>query len=118
MTLQMNLEHTSFEARAISPFQEMGAYEALWCQKGTTFNRLAKQFAEHPGSLPSNFVSPEDAQEYAAFVFNKFEEAEIKFGVRVHGAGNTLPNCVTPPIPWRSFTIRAGGISRPPGRWQ
>ena len=87
MTLQLNLEHTSFEARAISPFQEMGAYEAMWCQRGTTFNTLAKKFDEHPGSLPSTFVSHEEAQECAAFVFNKFEEAEIKFGVRVHGAG-------------------------------
>ena len=87
MTLQLNLEHTSFEARSVSPFREMGAYESLWSQKGTTFKSLATKFAEHPGSLPSTFVSHEEAQECAVFVFNKFEEAEIKFGVRVHGAG-------------------------------
>lgn len=87
MTLQLNLEHTSFEARAISPFQEMGAYEAMWCQRGTTFSTLAKKFDEHPGSLPSHFVSTEEAQECGAFVFNSFEQAGIRFGVRVHGAG-------------------------------
>ena len=87
MTLQLNLEQSSFEARAISPFQEMGAYEAMWSQKGTTFKSLATKFSEHPGSLPSSFVSQEEAQDCGAFVFNKFGEAGIRFGVRVNGAG-------------------------------
>ena len=87
MTLQLNLENSSFEARAISPFREMGAYEALWCQKGTTFNSLARRFESNPGRLPSDFVPPDEAQECGAFVFSKFQEAGIKFGVRVHGAG-------------------------------
>ena len=87
MTLQLNLEHTGFQGRAISPFQEMGAYEAMWCRRGTTFNTLSKQFAEHPGSLPSSFVSHEEAQDCGAFVFNSFEGAGIRFGVRVHGTG-------------------------------
>ena len=87
MTLQLNLEHSSFEAQAISPFQEMGAYEAMWCRAGTTFNSLAKQFASHAGSLPSAFVSSEEAQDCAVFVCNKFEEADIKFGIQVHRAG-------------------------------
>ncbi len=87
MTLQLNFESTNFEEMAVSPFREMGAYEALWCQKGTTFKSLATKFAEHPGSLPSHFVSPEEAEDCAAFVFNKFEEADIRFGVRVHGTG-------------------------------
>ena len=85
MTLQMNFEQTSFAVPAVSPYREMGAYEAMWCKKGTTFNTLARQFAEHPGSLPSSFVSWEEAQECAAFVCDKFEEADIKFGVRMHG---------------------------------
>ena len=87
MTLQLDLEFSSFEVPAVSPFREMGAYEALWCKSGTTFNSLAKQFASRPGSLPSDFVSPDEAQECAEFVGKKFEEADIKFGVRVHGAG-------------------------------
>ena len=87
MTLQLDFEFSSFEARAVSPFREMGAYEAMWCKSGTTFNSLAKQFASRPGSLPSDFVSPDEAQECAVFVGRKFEEADIKFGVRVHGAG-------------------------------
>ena len=87
MTLQLDFEYSNFEARAISPFREMGAYEALWCRAGTTFKSLAKQFARRPDSLPSDFVSTEEAQECAVFVGRKFGEADIKFGVRVHGAG-------------------------------
>ena len=87
MTHQLNLEYSSFEARAISPFHEMGAYEALWCREGATFNLLARQFESHPGSLPSYFVSPEEARECAAFVGQRFREAGIRYGVQVHGAG-------------------------------
>ena len=87
MTLQLDFEHSNFEARAISPFREMGAYESLWCRAGTTFKSLAKQFALRPDSLPSDFVSTEEAQECAVFVGRKFGEADIKFGVRIHGAG-------------------------------
>ena len=88
MTQQLALEESSFETRSVSPFREMGAYEALWCRQNTTFTSLARQFAERSGSLPSEFVSPEEAHNCAAFVTNRFEEAEINgFGVRVHGAG-------------------------------
>ena len=77
----------SLEVRAVSPFEEMGAYEALWCKPNTTFRSLAKQFAENPDRLPSDFVSQEEAEECATFVQTRFEQAEIKrFGVRVHGA--------------------------------
>ena len=87
MTLKFDFEYSDFEASAVSPFREMGAYEALWCRAGTTFSSLAKQFASRPDSLPSDFVSPEEAKSCAIFVGQQFEKAEIKFGVRVHGAG-------------------------------
>ena len=77
-----------FEARAVSPFREMGAYEALWSDPHTTFRSLSKRFAEHPGSVPSDFVPPVDAEECATFVQQRFAAAQIShFGVRVHGAG-------------------------------
>ena len=81
-------EGLNFTIRAVSPFQEMGAYEALWCKPDTTFRSLSKRFAQHPGSVPSDFVSPAEANDCAVFVQRRFEEAEIdRFGVRVHGAG-------------------------------
>ena len=81
-------ERSGFEARAVSPFYEMGAYEALWTQPGTTFRSLSAKFSQHPDSLPSDFVPPKDAQDCANYVVKRFAEAQIeRFGVRVHGAG-------------------------------
>ena len=72
--------------RAMSPYLEMGAYEALWDQDGVTFRRLANRFAEMPGQLPSDFVPGELAAEYAAMVWETFEQAGVgRFGVRVFG---------------------------------
>jgi DNA processing protein len=77
-----------FEARAISPLREMGAYEALWAAPGTSFKTLSEKFAATPGALPSEFVPPDQAENCAHTVLNRFREAVInRFGVRVHGAG-------------------------------
>ena len=51
------LEDPDFESRAVSPFRDMGAYEALWAEPSTTFKSLSVRFARHPGSVPSDFVS-------------------------------------------------------------
>ena len=75
-------------AISISPYLEMGAYEALWCKEGTTFKSLAAKFAQHPDSFPSTFVEHDDANEYAAAVHQSLSEAGItEFGVSVSGAG-------------------------------
>ena len=82
----LGLERVNFGLSAISPFHEMGAYEALWSSPKTTFKSLAEKFASHPGSIPSSFVPEDQAHEYAVSVKQKFEEAGIhNFGVRVHG---------------------------------
>ena len=76
----------------ISPYLEMGAYEALWDQQGTTFKRLARLFAESPDRLPSDFVSSEDAAEYAAKVSNHFAQCGVQsFGVMINGGANYPP---------------------------
>ena len=87
-SFELALERTDFEARAVSPFREMGAYEALWSERETTFKSLYERFSERPGSVPSDFISPTEAHECARFVKRRFEEAGVAgFGVRVHGAG-------------------------------
>ena len=87
MTLELDFASADFESRAISPFHEMGAYEALWSKPGTTFKSLSDHFARHPGSVPSDFVPEADARDCAAFVKQRFDEAHVSgFGVRVHGA--------------------------------
>lgn len=86
--MQVRLDSRDFEARAVSPFLEMGAYEALWCRPDTTFKSLSERFARCPGSVPSDFVRRDEAQACAAFVKRRFAEAGVeRFGVRVHGAG-------------------------------
>ena len=72
--------------RTVSPYLEMGAYEALWDQEGTTFRRLANRFAGMPGQLPSDLVPQELAAEWAARVCRRFKESGVgRFGVRVFG---------------------------------
>jgi len=89
MAPELALNRNDFEARAISPLTEMGAYEALWDKPDTTFKTLSEKFAERPDAMPSDFVSPTEAREYADFVQRRFREAEVtRFGVRVHGAGD------------------------------
>lgn len=79
---------TDFEARAIQPVRELGAYEALWARNGTTFRSLAEMFAKHPGSVPSDFVAESEARHYARMALGTIREAGIKrFGIRVNGAG-------------------------------
>jgi DNA processing protein len=81
-----------FEARAIVPARELGAYEALWARDGTTFKTLAEMFRHSPGSVPSEFVSESEAQHYSRLSLGAIREAGIKhFGIRVHGAGEYPP---------------------------
>jgi len=77
-----------FQARAVMPARELGAYEALWAKKGATFKSLAETFRHHPGSVPSDFVSRADAEHYSRMALGTIRAEGIKhFGIRVHGAG-------------------------------
>ena len=88
MTPKTMPEHSLFTARPVSPFLEMGAYEALWSKHGTTFKSLSERFARHPGSVPSDFVPQSEARDCAMLVKRRFDAAEAKgFGVHVHGTG-------------------------------
>lgn len=81
-------ESDDFRDRAISPLEELGAYEALWDRDGATFKRLADRFAEHPDCVPSDFVPETERREYAEMALNAIGNAKIaQFGVRIHGAG-------------------------------
>src|ERR1700691_1847083 len=81
-----------FESRAVMPVRELGAYEALWAREGTTFKTLADTFRAHPGSIPSDFVSQREAEQYSRMALGTIGEAGIgHFGIRVHGAGEYPP---------------------------
>ncbi len=74
--------------RAISPLKEMGAYEALWAEPGTTFKSLAEKFREFPDRLPSDFVPEYKAIYFSQIVRDMLREAGVtQFGIRVNRAG-------------------------------
>lgn len=78
-----------FEARAILPARELGAYEALWSREGASFKQLAEMFREQSDSVPSDFVSRAEAEQYARLALGTIRAEGIKhFGIRVHGAGD------------------------------
>jgi DNA processing protein len=72
----------------ISPRRELGAYEALWLQKGASFKSLAERFANDPSALPSDFVSVAEAEQCADEVLKRLKAAGVhQFGVRINHAG-------------------------------
>jgi DNA processing protein len=65
----------------------MGAYEALWL-RDATFKKIADQFRDNAGAIPSDFVSVDEAASCASKVLEIMRRDGINdFGVRVHGAG-------------------------------
>jgi DNA processing protein len=88
--------------RGISPWREMGAYEALWSDTKAWFKSIADRFAAHKGSLPSDFFAMEQnvPGEYAERADALFQRGGVKrYGIRLHGAGEypeTLRDAVHP----------------------
>ncbi|MBS3894948.1 MULTISPECIES: DNA-processing protein DprA [Serratia] len=75
--------------RAISPFEEMAAYEALWSEKGATFKTIADKFREAPeGAVPSDLVAGSTIAAFKARLKEIMSRYAVKdIGIRVHGAG-------------------------------
>ena len=74
--------------RAVSPYRELGAYEALWSEVKASFKWIADKFRAHPGAVPSDFVPDETAAEFARKTIGTLAAAGVEhFGIRVHGAG-------------------------------
>lgn len=71
---------------AVSPFLEMGSYEALWCETPkATFKTIAERFSNNPGAMPSDFFTDEKkAVKYAEEVLSVIRESKAEpFGVRI-----------------------------------
>ncbi|WP_387466229.1 DNA-processing protein DprA [Photorhabdus sp. RM323S] len=86
--LQLDFRSSDSFERAISPFEEMAAYEALWTEQGTTFKTIANKFRQAPnGTIPSELV-PEEKRESVKkslkYILNKYSVEHL--GIRVHGA--------------------------------
>jgi DNA processing protein len=74
---------------SVSPRRELGAYEALWLEKGATFKSLAERFAADPTATPSDLVPAAIAEARAAEVLTKLSKAGVsRFGTRLNLTGN------------------------------
>lgn len=93
MSPELALDRTDFESRAISPLRELGAYEALWDKPETTFKTLSEKFAARPDAVPSDFVSPTKAREYAEFVHSGRLEVSINWSATSQAAPLPLTAC-------------------------
>lgn len=86
MSTVANFEFRSVDP--ISPWLEMGAYEALWDRKGASFRTIAESFENLPHGLPSHLVEPAAALAYADQADKEIRRSSsANYGVRVHGAG-------------------------------
>jgi len=76
--------------RPISPWLEMGAYEALWSEVGAWFKSIADMFRAHPGAVPSDFVLDKGvAYRFSERTLALLQSGGVRrFGVRIHGAGD------------------------------
>ena len=75
-------ENPNSITRPISPCRELGAYEALWTEQGSSFRLIAERL----GSISSDFVPEDEAFRYAATVRQTLSKAGVeRFGIRVHG---------------------------------
>lgn len=73
----------------IAPFRELGAYEAMWLEKGASFKTIADKFAADPAAMPSDFVPPSKAEPAAREVMRALKQAGVdRFGIRVNHAGD------------------------------
>jgi DNA processing protein len=76
----------------ISPYRELGAYEAMWLEPGATFKRIADKFRSRPGAVPSDFVPNGEGERCARLAVSVLHGSGVRpFSVRVHGAGDYPP---------------------------
>lgn len=80
----------SLAYKPISPWVEMGAYEALWAETKAWFKSIAEKFREHPGALPSDFFAMHQdvPKKFAERADALLQKGGVKhYGIRLHGAG-------------------------------
>src|SRR5437764_14652687 len=88
MSLAVTLEDPNSPTRSISPFQEFGAYEALWTEQKASFRWIAEKFRGHPGAIPSDFIPIQVAVEHAHRAQKLLLDSGVeRFAIRVHGSG-------------------------------
>lgn len=80
----------AFPGKVISPWREMGAYEALWVEAKVWFKSIAEKFAAQPGALASDFFTMhrDIPERYAQRANALFQQGGVKrYGIRLRAAG-------------------------------
>ena len=78
----------NFAESAVSPFLELGAYEALWNEARASFKSIANKFENNLGSLPSQLVDPNNLEKCALQVHEILTKSGINsYGVLINGVG-------------------------------
>lgn len=81
----MNYSTDSLFSNAISPLNELAAYEALWKNK-STFKQIADLFRKYPDSSPSEFVKPEEIKSMRSFIISQMNEKGINdYEIMING---------------------------------
>lgn len=84
--MQLDIMMRDFIERAVSPFAEFGAYEALWDEQGASFKSIAARFAVDDDILPTDLIPRAHAMDYANKAHAMLLDAGItRYGVRVNG---------------------------------
>ncbi len=67
MANELPFEAHDLDLPALSPFKELGAFEALWAREGMSFKKIALMIKAKPAldSVMSHFVQEEEAYRYA-----------------------------------------------------
>ncbi|MEO0551274.1 MAG: DNA-processing protein DprA [Pseudomonadota bacterium] len=85
---QLGFELRSPFEQAISPFLEMGAYEALWAEDKASFRTISSKFRGEEAPLPSELVERPVAIDAANMALSKIRASNISsFGVRIYRDG-------------------------------
>jgi DNA processing protein len=69
---------------ALSPYEEMGAYEALWCRDKASFKTIADMVRDQAELLLSQLIPPSESKIFAARALDHLLSRGVeKFGVHV-----------------------------------
>lgn len=86
MSDKLPFEPEDMDLPSVSPFREMGAYEALWSKEGMSFRRISQMRRGSSEPALSDFVDEPIAYEFADRARGLIAKSGIeKFGIRVYG---------------------------------
>lgn len=77
---------TAVKYRAISPLQELLAYEALWDRPDSSFRSLAQELQDYPARLASTLIDSEMIDQYKMQLLPIIKDLP-HFGIRIYGDG-------------------------------